>query len=70
VTLPDIDGIEATRRIRALSGEIARLPVIGISGLSSADEEAAARASGMNDYLAKPVSPARLAKAIAGVIAR
>lgn len=68
VTLPSGNGIEATRRIRALSGEIARLPVIGISGLSSADEEAKARAAGMSDYLAKPVSPARLAKAIAGVM--
>jgi CheY-like chemotaxis protein len=68
VTLPGGNGLEATRRIRALAGDTARLPVIGISGLSSADEEATARAAGMNDYLAKPVSPARLAKAIAGVM--
>jgi len=68
VTLPGGDGIEATRRIRALASAAARLPVIGISGLSSAEEEARARAAGMNDYLAKPVSPARLAKAIAGVM--
>jgi two-component system, sensor histidine kinase len=69
VTLPNGDGIEATRRIRALSGEAKRLPIIGVSGLSSPDEEARARAAGMNDYLAKPVSPARLAKAIAGIVA-
>jgi two-component system, sensor histidine kinase len=67
VTLPNGDGIEATRRIRALPGEAARVPIIGVSGLSSPDEEARARAAGMNDYLAKPVSPARLARAIAGV---
>ena len=68
VTLPSGNGIEATRRIRALAGDVARLPVIGISGLSSAEEEAEARASGMSNYLAKPVSPARLARAIAEVM--
>jgi CheY-like chemotaxis protein/nitrogen-specific signal transduction histidine kinase len=68
VTLPSGNGIEATRRIRGLVGERARMPVIGISGLSSPDEEAAARAAGMNDYLAKPVSPAPLAKAIAALV--
>jgi two-component system, sensor histidine kinase len=68
VTLPGGDGIEATRRIRSLAGKAAGLPVIGISGLSSAEEEARARSAGMNDYLAKPVSPSRLARAIAGVI--
>jgi CheY-like chemotaxis protein len=67
VTLPGGSGIEATRRIRALAGPAARIPIIGVSGLSSPDEEARARSAGMNDYIAKPVSPARLAKAIAGV---
>jgi two-component system, sensor histidine kinase len=67
VTLPGTDGIEATRRIRALAGAAGEIPVIGVSGLSSPHEEARARAAGMNDYIAKPVSPTRLAKAIAGV---
>jgi CheY-like chemotaxis protein len=68
VTLPGGDGLDATRRIRALAGEAGRLPVIGISGLSSPEEEARARAAGMADYLAKPLSPARLAKAIAAAV--
>src|SRR5262249_31428323 len=32
VTLPDIDGVEATRRIRALAGDARGVPVIGVSG--------------------------------------
>jgi CheY-like chemotaxis protein len=60
VALPDIDGLEATRRIRALSGTAARIPVIGVSGRSSTEEEARAHAAGMSGYLAKPISPSKL----------
>jgi CheY-like chemotaxis protein len=67
VTLSGFDGIEATRRIRALPGK--RMPVIGVSGRSSAEEEERARAAGMDDYLPKPVGPSTLARAL-GSIAR
>lgn len=70
VTLAGLDGIAATRRIRALPGNAGRMPVIGISGRGGDDEEAAARAAGMSDYLTKPVSPARLAKAISAAVGR
>jgi len=60
VALPDIDGLEATRRIRALGGAAARIPVIGVSGRSSTEEEARAHAAGMSGYLAKPISPSKL----------
>jgi len=61
ITLPDVDGIAATRLIRALAGAGARVPIIGISGHAEANDQAAARAAGMNAYLAKPVSPAAIA---------
>lgn len=64
VTLPGIDGIETTRRIRALPGEAGRIPVIGVSGRSSDEDRRQARAAGMTDYLVKPVSPAALAQAL------
>lgn len=65
--LPLIDGLEATRRIRALPGASARTPIIGISGRTESGE-AAARAAGMNAYFAKPVSPGRLAEALARLV--
>jgi len=69
VTLAGLDGISATRRIRALPGKAGRVTVIGLSGRSASGEEAAARAAGMNFYFAKPVSPGRLADALAAIAA-
>jgi CheY-like chemotaxis protein len=60
VALPDIDGVEATRRIRALAGSAGRTPVIGVSGRSSTEEEARAHAAGVNGYITKPISPSKL----------
>jgi CheY-like chemotaxis protein len=65
VTLPGMDGLSATRAIRALSGAAAHVPVIGISGRTAIADEEAALAAGMNAFLAKPVSPAALAQAVA-----
>jgi CheY-like chemotaxis protein/nitrogen-specific signal transduction histidine kinase len=68
VTLPGIDGIEATRRIRALSAAAGRTPIVGISGRSGNGDEDAARAAGMESYLRKPVSPSALSGAIAAIV--
>ena len=38
----------------------ADIPVIGVSGRSSTEEEARAHAAGMSGYLAKPISPSKL----------
>jgi two-component system, sensor histidine kinase len=65
VTLPGMDGLSATRAIRALRGQAAHVPVIGISGRTAIADEDAAMAAGMNAFLAKPVSPAALAQAVA-----
>jgi two-component system, sensor histidine kinase len=68
VTLPGIDGLEATRRIRALADAASHTPIVGISGRSGNGDEEAARAVGMNSYLRKPVSPSALSEAIAVVL--
>jgi CheY-like chemotaxis protein len=68
VTLPGIDGLEATRRIRALAGAAGRTPIVGISGRGDSGDEAAARTVGMNLYLPKPLSPSVLREAIAAVV--
>jgi CheY-like chemotaxis protein/nitrogen-specific signal transduction histidine kinase len=67
VTLAGLDGIAATKVIRALPGERGLVPVIGISGRGDSRTEQAARAAGMNFYFEKPVSPGKLAAALASV---
>ena len=67
MTLPGIDGLEATRRIRALAGRSGQTAIIGISGRTEAGDESAARAAGMNVYLRKPLSPSALSEALAAV---
>jgi CheY-like chemotaxis protein len=68
VTLPGIDGLEATRRIRALADAASRTPIVGISGRTEIGDEQAARAAGMDFYLHKPVSPSALSESIAAVL--
>jgi CheY-like chemotaxis protein/nitrogen-specific signal transduction histidine kinase len=67
VALSGIDGIEATRRIRALPAPAGRIPVIGVSGRTEANDAAAAKAAGMNAYLRKPATPAELNEALRAV---
>jgi CheY-like chemotaxis protein len=68
VTLPGIDGLEATRRIRALADASSRTPIVGISGRTETGDEEAALAAGMDSYLRKPVSPSALSEVIAAIL--
>ena len=52
--MPEMDGLEATRRIRALGGDLARMPIIALSARVRLDDIEQCRAAGMNDHLGKP----------------
>ena len=68
MVLPGIDGVEAIRRIRALSSPLASIAIIGVSGRD--DDETPARAAGADAFLLKPVSPRALAIALLGATRR
>jgi CheY-like chemotaxis protein len=70
VRMPEVDGLEATRRIRQLHGARGKVPVVALTAQVFADEVAACRAAGMDDHLAKPFSPVALLEVIAGAIRR
>ena len=57
MSLPVLDGWEATRRIKA---ETATVPVIALTTHAMTDDEAKARAAGCDDFDTKPVDLKRL----------
>ncbi|MDR1855626.1 MAG: response regulator [Desulfovibrio sp.] len=61
VLMPEMDGLEATRRIRG-SGrpDASSVAIVAMTGNTGADEVAACIAAGMDDHIAKPVTPASL----------
>lgn len=58
--MPVMDGLEATRRIRADDGVVASIPIIGITAGAGQDEIAACFDAGMDECLIKPIDPRHL----------
>jgi CheY-like chemotaxis protein/HPt (histidine-containing phosphotransfer) domain-containing protein len=56
IQMPEMDGLEATRRIRA-SGKHADLPIIAMTAHAFDEERQRCDQAGMNDFLTKPIDP-------------
>lgn len=65
VHMPVMDGFEATRRIRAMSGRRAAVPIVAVTASAMPDELERCRASGMNDVVAKPLDSRLLTDVLA-----
>ena len=64
VDLPDMEGREATRRLRAQTGPTQFAPVIAITASATERDWEACRAAGMTGHVAKPIEPAALYAAL------
>lgn len=70
IMMPGIDGLEATRQIRALDREdAATTPIIAVSANAFADDRRLSREAGMDAHLSKPVSSQELVEALAHIAA-
>jgi signal transduction histidine kinase len=67
VQMPTLDGLEAMRRIRA-HPEIAQTPIIALTALAMAGDEARCLEAGASDYLSKPVSFKKLVNKIEALL--
>jgi CheY-like chemotaxis protein len=54
LSLPRLDGLDATRRIRELDG-LSRIPIVAVSAHDTNDFHADALAAGCNEYVTKPI---------------
>jgi PAS domain S-box-containing protein len=65
VQMPVMDGLTATRRIRAMPDPaIARTPILAMTANVLPDQIARCREAGMDDHLGKPINPTRLVEAL------
>jgi signal transduction histidine kinase/ActR/RegA family two-component response regulator len=60
VQMPVMDGLAATRAIRALNRDTALAPIIALTANVLADQVAFYRAQGMDDHVGKPIDPRAL----------
>jgi len=58
--MPDLDGLEATRQIRAVEGPNRRVPILAITAGTVPGVRQACLQAGMDDFIAKPFSLATL----------
>jgi PAS domain S-box-containing protein len=65
VNMPLMDGLQATREIRALDGPNASVPIIAMTASAMDEDRQRCAVAGMNDYLAKPVETEELQRLIA-----
>ena len=68
--LPDIDGLEVCRRLRALPGEVARTPVLMLTAKGDPMDRIVGLELGADDYLPKPFEPRELLARIRAVLRR
>jgi signal transduction histidine kinase/DNA-binding NarL/FixJ family response regulator len=65
VQMPIMDGLDATRRLRALGGRAGETPVVALSAGVLPEQIAQCLSAGMNDHLAKPIDRHALRRIVA-----
>ena len=55
IQMPVLDGVETTKRIRAMEGDIKDIPIIAMTAYAMSGDREKFLAVGMSDYIAKPV---------------
>jgi CheY-like chemotaxis protein len=70
VQMPDLDGVQATRQIRALPAPKCDVHVIALTAHAMSGAREQYIEAGMDDYVSKPIEPALLAAKLEAIIER
>jgi PAS domain S-box-containing protein len=65
IRMPGIDGLAATRQIRALPAPRGRAPILALTADAQADKRQSCLDAGMDDFVTKPFVPSQLREAVA-----
>ncbi|MBY0320008.1 MAG: response regulator [Reyranella sp.] len=68
VQMPETDGYEATKRIRALKGPVATTPIVALTAFAQPADREKALAAGMDAYLSKPIRLPALAALLERIV--
>jgi DNA-binding response OmpR family regulator len=68
--LPDMDGLEVCRRVRAMPGEVGRVPVLMLTAKGDPMDRIVGLELGADDYLPKPFEPRELLARIRAILRR
>ncbi len=64
--MPEMDGVTATRGIRALPGATGQIPIVAMTADATKENVASCMQAGMNDFISKPVSFDKIKEVING----
>lgn len=68
LSMPEMDGIEATQALRARGSWMATVPIMALTANASQDDKQACLAAGMTDFLTKPIERSKLVKNVARLL--
>ena len=69
VGMPDMDGFELIRAVRALPGPNARLPALALTAYARVEDRTRALREGFDMHLAKPIDPSELLAVLGTLVA-
>jgi CheY-like chemotaxis protein len=64
IAMPDVDGYDLVRRIKALDASMARVPCVALTAFATREHGERARAAGFSMHLGKPIHPVALVGAL------
>ena len=68
IQMPIMNGYEATKAIRALGSEIARIPILAMTASAFSEDVAKAKSEGMDGHIAKPIDIPQMMQTLTEIV--